>query len=210
MKTKAHTRYRLDDGTIVPGATTIVGLLAKPALIKWANNLGMDGIDSARYVDDKADIGTLAHSFITDGLRGMVTGTADYSENQIQQAKNCVASYSAWGHKIELILIEQPLSSEKFEFGGTPDIYGKVDGVLELIDLKTGSAIWPEFIIQVAAYRQLLQEAGHSVERVRLLNIPRCETESFQELIPSDAALDKNWQIFHCLLQVYNIQRELK
>ena len=37
--TKTHTRYYLQDGTLVPGSTTVTGLLNKPALVKWANNL---------------------------------------------------------------------------------------------------------------------------------------------------------------------------
>ena len=58
---KAHIRYKLKDGTVVPGATTITGLLNKPFLITWANRLGLEGIDSTKYRDAAADIGTLAH-----------------------------------------------------------------------------------------------------------------------------------------------------
>lgn len=54
--TKAHTRYYLSDGTLVPGATTVTGLLNKPALVKWANNLGLQGIDSSKYVDKAARV----------------------------------------------------------------------------------------------------------------------------------------------------------
>ena len=46
MKSKAHQRYKLADGTQVPGVTTITGQLNKPALIIWANRLGLQGIDS--------------------------------------------------------------------------------------------------------------------------------------------------------------------
>ena len=36
-KSKVHTRYKTKDGKAIPGTTTIVGLLAKPQLIVWAN-----------------------------------------------------------------------------------------------------------------------------------------------------------------------------
>ena len=68
-KTKAHTRYRLTDGTIVPGVTTVTGSQLgwnKQVLINWANRIGLTEIDSTKYKDDKADIGTLAHQMITD------------------------------------------------------------------------------------------------------------------------------------------------
>jgi len=135
MKIQGHRRYRLRDSTIVPGVTTVVALLAKPALVKWANKLGLDGIDSAKYADDKADIGTLTHSLITDALQGRETDTSDYSESQITSAKNCVRSYDCWAasHRIEPILIEEPLVSEKHRYGGTLDLFAKVDGIPELL-----------------------------------------------------------------------------
>ena len=212
MKVKGHQRYRTKDGEIVPGVSGIVGLLAKDALIKWSNELGLKGIDSAKYTDDKAAIGTLAHSFIADGLQDLETDTSDYDANQIESAQNCVRSFDQWarGKEIRPVLIEKPLVSERFCFGGTSDLYARIDGVKELIDLKSGTAIWPEFVIQVSAYRQLLRENGHEVTKVRLLNIPRSKTESFQELIPSDTVLDLNWELFLHLLEIYNIRKQLK
>ena len=41
---RAHQRYKIEDGTIVPGVTTVVGILNKPALVPWANKLGLEGI----------------------------------------------------------------------------------------------------------------------------------------------------------------------
>jgi hypothetical protein len=68
MKTKAHIIYKLADDSRVPGCTTICGILDKPALLEWANRIGLQGIEMRRYVDDKADIGTLAHDMIEIGL----------------------------------------------------------------------------------------------------------------------------------------------
>ena len=218
-KTKAHIQYRStvkfqknNKGVRFPGVTTIVGILAKPALIKWANNLGLKGIDSTKYVDDKADIGTLGHAMITNQLQDEGTDTSDYSQQQIGQAENCALSYFKWEeeHKIDPIIIEEPMVSEEHCIGGTMDIYAEVDGVKELIDLKTGNGIWPEHHIQVAAYKAILEENGHKVERVRILNIPRSETENFQQVVLSEAVLNLNWEIFYHLLRIYQIRKELK
>ena len=35
---QAHTVYKTADGIRVPGVTTVLGVLNKPALIKWAND----------------------------------------------------------------------------------------------------------------------------------------------------------------------------
>ena len=69
-RAKAHTIYKLANGKRVPGVTTVLGIINKPALVKWANNLGLQGIDSTTYVDGTAKIGTLAHEMIQEYLGG--------------------------------------------------------------------------------------------------------------------------------------------
>lgn len=212
MNTKGHTRYRLKNGQIVPGCTTIIGQLAKPALIKWANKLGLDGTDSAKYVDDTAEIGVLAHSMITDSLQGGETDFSGYDANQQDAAAWCMRSWDVWsqGRDIKPILVEAPLVSERYRYGGTCDIYAEVDGIKTLIDLKSTNDIWPEHHIQVSAYRQLLIEARHAADAVRILNIPRSKTATFQEAVLSPGVLDMNFEIFTHLLRIYEIRKELK
>jgi len=213
-KHKAHIIYKVLSGKRVPGTTTITGSLgwSKHVLINWANRMGLQGIDTTKYVDDKADIGTLAHKMVTDFLQGIKTDTDDYSKNQIAAADNSALSYFEWarGKKIKPILIEQPLVSEAYLYGGMADIFAEVDGLPELIDLKTGSGIYPEMVIQVAAYRQLLLENGHSVDSVRILNIPRTGDESFVEKKISKAHLGVAWKIFKNCLSIYQLKKGLK
>src|SRR3990167_5432106 len=209
MTNKKRRNYQLKNGQNVPGATTILDILAKPALIAWANRIGLQGIEVGKYVSDKADIGTLAHAFITDELQGVKTRTDDYTKNQISQAENSVLSWYEWkkGHQIEPILIETPLVSEKFQYGGTIDIYAKVDGIREIIDLKTGGGIFDEHLLQAAgAYRQLLEENDYPVERARILNIPRSEDESFVERIIT-VEFSLHWEIFEACLKIYKLRR---
>ena len=210
-KTKAHIRYKLADGTNVPGCTTVLGLLNKPALVPWANKLGLDGVNVSKYVDDKADIGTLGHAFVTDKLAVTPTDTSDYSQNQIDLAENCALSFWAWEkeHPIEKVFfVETPLVSEIHRFGGTQDIYCQIAGKRELIDLKTGKGIWPEHIYQVSALKILLEENGNSVDNVRVINIPRAEDEAFLEKVVTAAEWENGWQIFQHLLAIYNLRKE--
>lgn len=210
-KDKAHIRYRLKSGEIVPGVTTILGLLAKPALVPWANKLGLQGIDVKKYVDDKADIGILAHAMITDKLQGIETDLKDYSQNQIDKAENSVLSFWEWekDHKIEEVFFcERPLVSEVHGFGGTLDIYAKVNGKREIIDLKTGSGIYAEHIYQVATLKRLLEEHNFPVDGTRIVNIPRAETEAFLEKTVSEKENETGWGIFHHLLQVYKLKKQ--
>jgi hypothetical protein len=215
-KTQAHQRYRLaptaecPKGQIVPGVTTIVGVLNKPALVPWANKLGLQGVDVGKYVDDKAEIGSLAHRMIEDYLEGRQTDFSDVTLNQKAQAENSVLSFLEWqkNHKIEVIFMEKQLVSESYRFGGTGDIYATVDGKKELVELKTGSGIWPEHFVQTAANVWLLKENGFEVDRARVLNIPRSEDEAFAEaILPNYGG---QLELFlHCLA-IYNLQKKLK
>jgi len=212
MKSKAHIRYRTKDGAIVPGVTTVLNLLAKPALVPWANRMGLQGIDTSKYVDDKADIGTLAHAMITDKLIGKETDTTDYSKNQIDLAENSCLSFWEWekDHKIESVeFVERPLVSEAYRFGGTLDIYAVVNGKREIIDLKTGSGIYDEHIYQVAVLKRLLEENGFTVAATRVVNIPRAETEAFGERVISETENRVGWEIFKNLLSVYYLKKEM-
>lgn len=209
-RNRAHITYKLASGTAVPGVTTILGILNKPALVKWANNLGLQGIDSTKYVDEKAAIGTLAHQMIADYLKGVTTDTSEYSKVQIDQAENATLSFFEWEktHPIEPILVEEPLVSEAHKFGGTIDCLSRLDGELCLIDFKTSSGIFPEMMIQVVAYGKLLSENGYDVTKSTILRIGRTEDEGFEERLVNH--IDKRWAIFlHCLA-IYNLQREVK
>ena len=214
-KSKAHTRYTLPDSkTRLPGVTTIVGQLGwnKQTLLNWANRKGLDGIDTIKYVDNLADIGTLAHELVTNSLLTKATDMDDYSKNQIDLAQNSANSFFRWakGKKIKPTLIETPLISILLEFGGTPDIFAEVDGVNELIDLKTGSGIYVEMVIQVSAYKHLLKTNGHTVDKVRILNIPRTNGESFIEKEITDEAGEAAWGIFIDLLHIHKLKKELR
>jgi hypothetical protein len=209
-RSRAHTTYTLQDGTAVPGVTTILSVLNKPALVKWANNLGLQGIDSSKYVDEKAAIGTLAHQMIADYLRSVETDTSEYSKVQIDQAENAVLSFLEWEktHHIKPILVEEPMVSELYKFGGTIDCLGQINGNLCLLDFKTSSGVFPEMMIQVVAYRQLLIEHGHKVDQVTILRIGRTPDEGFEDRLVNE--VDKCWQIFQHCLEIYRLQREVK
>jgi hypothetical protein len=207
MKTKAHTRYRLANGEIVPGTTTITGLLAKNALIKWSNDLGLKGISVGSYVDDKAMIGTLAHEMILAHLSKREPETEDYSKNQIDAAENSFLSYLEWEkqHLVTPILTEFQAVSETHKYGGAFDFYGSIDDTLEVVDFKTGSGIYDEMWLQVAAYGQLIKEP---IRRYRILNIPRTEDESFKEEVKTDLSL--HFEGFLKLLDFYYINKQIK
>jgi len=204
---KPKERYKLKDGSICPGVTTVCGQLGwnKGMLINWANREGLAGRDCNKVRDYKAEIGSLAHSMILAHLEGKQTDTSEYTPKQVSLAENCCLSYYEWakGKIIEPLVVEKMLVSEDMKFGGTPDFFGKVDGMPTLVDYKTGKGIYPEYSIQVAAYDYLLRASLYVPDKALILNIPRSEGEDFQVKVISRTQLDVGWDIFKHLLGIY-------
>lgn len=203
-------KYYTKDGTLVPGVTTVLGqVLAKPALLAWANKIGLQGIEMGKYVDDKAEIGTLAHSMVLAHWTNEKYETNKYSNDQISLAENAYLKYLEWekGKKIEPVLIEQSLISET-GFGGTPDFYGRIDNVLTLLDLKTGKGIYGDYFYQLSGYRALLLENKYDLPiNHTILQIGRDETEGFG--IQTRTNLDNEFIIFEACLKIYRTKKIL-
>lgn len=205
-KVQAHIQYQLADGTPIPGVTTVLNILAKPALIQWAWELGRQNLDWREVRDSAGDIGTLAHFLIMCHLKGETPDTSEYSPADIEKATNCLNKFKNWlkEHPISPVMIETPLVSEKYKFGGTLDLFAEYNGEFVLVDFKTGKAIYPEMLYQVAAYQKLLEEQGWPVASARILRIGRDEDEGFEEVIRSN--LDKEWQIFLRCLEIFKLR----
>lgn len=210
IKTKAHIRYKNQAGKRVPGVTTILSVLNKPALVKWANNLGLQGIDSTKYRDKMGDIGTLAHQMIMCHFLGKQCDMSEYSKDDIDKAENALLSFFEWekNNKVDPILVEEPLVSEIYGYGGTIDLYAKLNGSPWLIDFKTSKALYSDMSHQVAAYQQLLNENSHLVGKVRILRIGRDESEGFEDKVIAN--LETHWKIFEHCLAIYQLNKEVR
>lgn len=188
QRDSGHTVYRLADGTRVPGVTTICGVMDKPALVKWANNLGLQGVDSSKYVDALAGSGTLAHYLAECDLMGKEPDPEylrEFAPVDVDRAETSMIKYLDWRkeHQIEVLGVEMQLVSEEHRVGGTCDVYARVDGVPTLIDIKTCKALYgatDEKWTQLAGYVLLLREAGHRVDDCYILRIGRDEHEGFE------------------------------
>lgn len=213
-----HIKYKLQDGTIVPGTTTVVeSQLAWNSfmLYRWNNKLGLQGVNTKEYLKERAEIGILAHSMVRNWFLfgGTLGNECDdgYSREQIKAAKISYRNFMKWiaVKNIDPILIEKDFVSEKYQYGGKLDIYAEIDGVKELIDLKTGKEIYDNSVIQVGAYRLLLEEHGHEVEKVRIVGIPAYAGEDIKEIEIDERNCEIAKKIFLNCLENYYLRRKL-
>jgi len=208
---KAHTQYRID-GIRVPGVTTITGVLNKPALVSWANRMGLEGIDTRKYVDNRASMGTLAHEMVEAFLTGATVDLSEYSQATIDAAENAMLSFHSWAkdHTWKVIGVEMKMLSRRWRVGGTCDIYWELDGVPTLTDLKTGNGIYPDHKCQAMAYGQIMRENNMEVSQVSILNIPREEDEVFGYEVIQREEETLYTQVFEACLDIYKIKKQLR
>ena len=208
-KAKVHTVYKNSNGKRVPGTTTITGVMDKPALVSWANKIGLQGIQVREYVDELAAVGTLAHYMVECDLLKKQPDLSDYTPNQIDLAENALIKYYEWRKhmSLEVIGCEMELVSEAYQYGGTCDLYCKLDGIPTLIDIKTSKGVYSEHFTQVVGYRQLLIENGYDVDNVRILRIGRNEDEGFED--KPVTKIDLHWKRFVCCRNLYELNKQI-
>jgi hypothetical protein len=216
MSDKAHTIYRLRDGTRVKSVTTITSVMDKPALVKWANNLGLQGIDSTKYVDALASAGTLAHYLVERDLMGEQPDPAymrEFSPVDVDRAQISVVKFDEWRtvHEVVLKQHELELVSEEHRFGGRIDLVLEIDGVLTLVDIKTCKALYGDSDdkwAQLAGYYLLCKENGIGVQSSAILRLGREASEGFEYAeIPQ---LETQVKRFLLCCDLYDCQSALK
>lgn len=211
-KTKIHTVYKNQAGDRVPSVTTILSVLAKPALIEWAWRMGTEGKDFKAVRDQAGDIGSLVHMMILADLKGEKLDLSEYSPSDVDKAETCLIKYWEWvkANPQKTMLCEAPLVSE-LGYGGTPDWFGTIGNILTLVDYKSGKAIYAEFFSQAAAYAELLKENGYGYpEQVRIIRIGRDDTEQFEDRTITGESLGGYFEIFLACLKIYQKRKELK
>lgn len=211
-RVRAHQRYYLSDGTLVPGVTTVLSVLAKPALVTWANRMGLEGVDTTKYVDKLANIGTLAHYLVECRVKGEEPDLEPFSPEELKRAEWAFGSYLSWEkqHQPKIIASEAQLVSERYGYGGTIDLIAVIGGRRWVVDLKTAKVLYDEHVLQVAAYLQLARENGYRVGGARIVRIGRTPEEGFGERVFLAKDLRKHWEIFKHALAIYKLKRQLR
>ena len=175
----------------VPSVTGITGVIGKGGgLVQWAANQATyflrDSLRSAtgesvqeliasdsvwndgrfahrRKKEEAADIGSIAHAWVEQLLRGGVAASPIEP-----RAKSCCDAAVAWLSKYlpHGLAFERKIYSRRYGFAGTLDKIAVIDGQLCLIDWKTGNAVYPEHRLQTAAYAAAYtEETGQEIKK---------------------------------------------
>jgi hypothetical protein len=210
----------------VPSTTTVIGRFKESGgLIHWAWDLGTKGEDYRKVRDAAGDAGTLAHSMIEAHIRGEDPSKIEGPEELLALARQGFEGFTNWfeSTKLEIITSEISLVSDELRFGGTLDAIGVINGKLALIDWKTSNRIYQDYIIQVSAYRHLWETGrlninmpdkevprmGDTIEELHLLRFGK-EYGDFHHHSWPLVVLDKGWQAFRLMRELYDLDKVLK
>ena len=209
--------YKLKDGTRVPGTTTIIGRFKESGgLLYWACEQGKAierGEISSLYDkrDEAAEAGTLAHSIVEAHINGEGWDISLYPQEIQDQATQAFEAYLTWERmtKLEIIEQEMELVSETYRFGGCPDAIGKIDGKLCMVDWKTSNSVYQDYLIQLAAYKQLWEEnyPGRPLEGFHLCRFSKTSGDFAHHYY---SELDDAWEQFKLFRKAYDLDRKLK
>lgn len=153
----AHIKYKIKQ-TVVPSVTTILSRYKNSiGLIIWSNKLGLEGKSYHSELNKAAEIGTNLHELAQSHIEKT---EYELPDNEITQ--NCFDKFLTWwgefSNEHEVIFCEQSFTSKLYEYGGTADLLVKKDDEYILVDFKTSKSIYPDYLIQGSAYRQMIEE----------------------------------------------------
>ena len=165
-----------------PSVTTVLNVIAKPALIPWARNVALEKVRDTLYEhlasggqaidtlwvdaiieqarhrpdlvrDQAADFGTASHTLIEKIIQG--------EEPEVPpEFVQVVANFTAWRRKarLDIHLTETTVYSAKHHYAGSMDAVAYRGNALVVVDWKTSNGLYREHALQVAAYAKALEE----------------------------------------------------
>jgi hypothetical protein len=196
---KSH-RYKVSDRGSkpehCPSVTTILNVLAKPALIEWGVKCACNDIEDNlralfagnsfteqqilnivtrgrtahdRVREEAAEIGTSAHDWLRDYWTAVMRKTDLPARPTELKPKKCIenALDSFSMHKMVPVAIEAPLYSREHKICGRVDWIGYIDDEFSVQDYKSTKFLYPEVVLQETFYAMMYYEEGVELPATR-------------------------------------------
>jgi len=168
-----------------------LSVLAKPALVGWANRMGLKGIDTSKYNTKRSGEGMSVHDAIEAWMHG-------------ESEEGCPDGFKKFisTHTVEPLLAEVYMEHSSLGYCGRIDAYCMVNGKLCLLDFKTSKGIYDDMFYQLAAYRELLEDNGKPVDRVAVV---RLYGDDYEYKIKERTV--QEFEVFKHCLEIYRLTK---
>jgi hypothetical protein len=202
--------YLTADKKRVPSVTTILSRFKDSGgLLHWANTMGLEGLTLAEARKAPQDTGTLVHKIIEAEIHG-----DERPKVPEEYAAGVASAYGAWrswmeSYDMTIVATEIPLVSEQYRFAGTLDLVLVNKRGLAIGDIKAANSIYPDHLMQMAAYGLLWNE--HNAKRItggyHLLRFSKSDGDFAHHHFPK---LDDALELFLLLRKAYELDKALK
>jgi len=157
--------YHLD-GRKYPSVTTILQVLAKPALVGWAAKTAASLVldEPEKYSTAEAAAAGIYAARDSAGSRGTTVHSIaeSYAEGRPLAPEDIAPAYQGFARAIKEFWATakpQPVCSEALlvstthSYAGRVDLIAQIGGETAILDFKTGKGVYAEAGLQIAAYR---------------------------------------------------------
>ncbi|MEK7180113.1 MAG: hypothetical protein AAB706_01445 [Patescibacteria group bacterium] len=164
----------------VPSVTWISGSYPKGIpFYKWLAEKGWDESEAIKQA--AGNKGSKIHLAIGDILSGKEVridskyinkGTGQEEELTLEEC-DAILSFKSWFDSVKpkTITWEYTVFSNKYGYAGTVDYICEIEGEVWIVDFKTGQYIWPEYELQISAYKQTIANAENHIQNLDVSGI---------------------------------------
>ena len=228
---KGHLHELLVDGTwkALTGCTTVLSILAKPALIQWSANEAVKYIEEnitlqsetwpelfkeaktahRRKKEEAGQKGTDIHFEVEKLVKGSIEAWGGIIDPDTKSEIPQVQHFIDWAvkNKVKFMESEKNVYSKKLWLGGILDLIVEIDSKLWIADIKTGSGNYADAFWQMAGYELMMTEMGYpELAGSIVLNLKKTgEFEEKRSVSNEDAKKG-----FLACLEIYRIQEKFK
>jgi len=165
--TTTDERWYQKGDVFVPSVTWIAGFYPKGIpFYKW---LAEKGWDEAEAIKSAAgDKGSKVHRAVEDIVAGKKVKMDDkYLNPSTQEMEEltpdeyeCIYWFVDWINTVQpkIISNEVVVFNEKEGYAGTVDLVCEIKGRKFIVDVKTAQSLWPEYELQISAYKHASQK----------------------------------------------------
>lgn len=220
------------DGKRLPSVTTVTSRFKDSGgLIHWAWKEGYEGRDYRDTRDKAAGIGTTIHTIVENWCRHGILPEfyvdeivylndehevaerilEDADQDTMTKIQKALDSFRKWqdGSKFKVVASEVSLISEQHRYGGMLDSI-VVHGERALGDWKTASGVYPDNLLQLAAYGILWDENNPNEPIDGGFHLMRFDRDYGDFHHHYWGELDSAKEMFLHLRAAYDLDKELK
>lgn len=177
--TRNRHSYSLDGRKLI-SVSGALKIFNKPMLIPWAVKLSIDYLSGLQEPingthleiakgkwrekqEGRADAGKALHAWIENFLK-----TGDKTLPNDPDMLNGILAFLKWmeTHDVSVVDSERLVYSRQHDYVGTLDAVVDINGRRCVIDFKSGSRVYPEHAMQIAAYRNAYEEEHGKLQGV--------------------------------------------